>query len=251
MSTNFKNRIFIIFIFLVSFTIFVNHFYSENESFLIALYSCLVVCFLHLIFVNSKNQYLRIYFKREKVVYYTSLGLVVLIFILWPTKYDLMMREALNIRKDHPDQIVFDGEKEPPVPSLIAISPRNRGVDLNKNEIRDDVDIWINRTGENYNERMAMRQYARSVEKLIDNCIQKDGNNLQKVIDEWIMAKSCQHELMNKVHLNKLSYEEMSKILYGNHLKHCWDHLNRYAPIFYYNHSADNPFVNCMFKVEN
>lgn len=67
------------------------------------------------------------------------------------------------------------------------------GIDSDKNGIRDDVDIWINRTGKNYNERMALRQLARAEQFKLDVCSQKNYS---------LSTKACQQEMSSITCLN-------------------------------------------------
>ena len=90
------------------------------------------------------------------------------------------MNEALKTKEKYPEQKVFDGEVEPSMPNLFINSFTLMGVDSNNNGIRDDVDIWINRTGLDYNERMAMRQYAKTLTLYIESCAKNNKHEVVK-----------------------------------------------------------------------
>lgn len=79
------------------------------------------------------------------------------------TEYDESMKHA-SIKKQNDQRKVqlFDDEVEPQMPDLKINNESILGIDSNDNKIRDDIEIWINRTGKNYNERKAMKQYAQS-----------------------------------------------------------------------------------------
>ncbi len=80
------------------------------------------------------------------------------------TEYEKIMGPALKAKmEDKNPNPVFDGEAEPPMPSPSENDKTLLGIDANKNGIRDDIDIWINRTGKTYNERMALRQLAKAL----------------------------------------------------------------------------------------
>lgn len=75
--------------------------------------------------------------------------------------YEKVIGPALkNKLEDKNLNPIFDGVIEPQMPNPKDNDKTLLGADSNNNGIRDDIDIWINRTGKNYNERMALRQYA-------------------------------------------------------------------------------------------
>lgn len=61
----------------------------------------------------------------------------------------------------------FDGFVEPPMPSPEENDKTLEGMDSNKDGIRDDVEIWINRTFSNADKRQAMKQLARASQKIM------------------------------------------------------------------------------------
>ena len=109
------------------------------------------------------------------------LGLVIIGGIVWslyPPEYDRLMSEALRKQQEHPEIKIFDGEVEPPMPNREENDKTCLGIDTNNNGIRDDIDIWINRTALDYNERMAMRQYARAEQEELRACCLNLRNEL-------------------------------------------------------------------------
>lgn len=99
---------------------------------------------------------------------------LVLLFLGWiyfPSYADRELSRAMEIKKKHPDQKIFDGFLEPDIPKE---SDTLLGVDANANGVRDDIEIWINRTWKSYNERMAVRQYASDLQY---NLIAGNENN--------------------------------------------------------------------------
>lgn len=83
------------------------------------------------------------------------MGLVLVKHFIFFDVYDKEMSEALKVRQE-----IVDGFKTPPMPDRDLNDKDVLGVDLNNNGIRDDIEIWINYVGKNYNERMALRQLA-------------------------------------------------------------------------------------------
>jgi hypothetical protein len=89
--------------------------------------------------------------------------LFLLLFFVACNDYEKVMGPALKVKMgDKNPNPVFDGEVEPAMPDPSENDKTLLGIDSNKNGIRDDIDIWINRTGKTYNERMALRQLAKA-----------------------------------------------------------------------------------------
>lgn len=72
--------------------------------------------------------------------------------------YDVYEREMSKAEKARLE--IVDGYKTPPMPDRDLNDKDALGVDSNNNGVRDDIEIWINYAGKNYNERMALRQFA-------------------------------------------------------------------------------------------
>lgn len=75
------------------------------------------------------------------------------------------LREAINNKKMNPSKYVFDNFAEPPIPTVNG--DILFGVDTNQNNIRDEIEIWINRKFDKKNERMATRQMAMDLTYLL------------------------------------------------------------------------------------
>ncbi|MGZ3790654.1 MAG: hypothetical protein ACXVCQ_19175, partial [Bacteriovorax sp.] len=71
------------------------------------------------------------------------------------------MDKALKEKKEHSGLIIFDGEKEPSGINLIKNNWTLLGVDSNNNGVRDDVEIWANRTVKNKFLRRGFKYYAK------------------------------------------------------------------------------------------
>ncbi|QDK42953.1 hypothetical protein DOM21_16140 [Bacteriovorax stolpii] len=72
--------------------------------------------------------------------------------------YDVYEREMSKAEKARLE--IVDGYKTPPMPDKDQNDKDALGIDSNNNGVRDDIEIWINYAGKNYNERMALRQLA-------------------------------------------------------------------------------------------
>ncbi len=97
--------------------------------------------------------------------------LISTIIFTYPTEYDRIMKPAIENLNKNPNETVFDGLKEPTMPNMLLNYFNAEGIDTDKNGIRDDIDIWINRTGNNYNERMALRQLAIAQQEKLKVCL--------------------------------------------------------------------------------
>ncbi|MBC75720.1 MAG: hypothetical protein CME64_06870 [Halobacteriovoraceae bacterium] len=87
---------------------------------------------------------------------------------------------------------MVDGKLEPPEPGFFENDKTIGGIDSNNDGVRDDIERWINREfpgEENYNKRMACKQYAKEVRNIqihID-----DEEMLNKHSFLWIDADVC------------------------------------------------------------
>lgn len=89
--------------------------------------------------------------------------LLILILIAGCNEYEKVMEPVIKAKlSDQNPNPIFDGFPEPAIPDPKENDKTLLGIDSDDNGIRDDIDIWINRTGTNYNERMALRQVARA-----------------------------------------------------------------------------------------
>jgi hypothetical protein len=98
-------------------------------------------------------------------------------------KYHKTIDDSLKIKKlDNSVNPIFFGEVEPPIPSKEEIEDQEIGIDRNNNGIRDDIDIFINRTFKEYNFVMAARQFAKTYENFYRK--QVEWEKIKKEIDE-------------------------------------------------------------------
>ncbi|QDK43039.1 hypothetical protein DOM21_16570 [Bacteriovorax stolpii] len=81
--------------------------------------------------------------------------------------YEKIISDARENKANVGRQII-DGEEEPPFPDESENNKTLQGVDVNKNGIRDDVEIWINFVGKDRNHRMALRQEAKKKQLLMN-----------------------------------------------------------------------------------
>lgn len=137
--------------------------------------------------------------------------------------YYNMVDPVRIIKQEEKGKIVFyDGEQELLRPNYLKNNTSIEGVDSNSNGIRDDIEIWINRTYKSYNLRKAMKSSARATHELLLSLKQyhdfKNEINSKSilVIDEKIKGEKL--NVINKIHKREIANMCLSILLrYYNH----------------------------------
>jgi hypothetical protein len=161
------------------------------------------------------------------------------------------MNAALDAKKDHPELTSFDGEVEPPMPTYFSNNMSVLGIDSNNNGIRDDVDIWINRTAYNYNERMAMRQFARVVQEKLKIC----DLRLNDKVDAMIVHRSdgyfCLAATSDYLRQENFIVGSIEDLTFSTLLRrHCLKYY-AYTPAVYERVVTSDFHKSCQFKIQN
>lgn len=173
-------------------------------------------------------------------------------------EYEKIMAPALKIKlADSNPNPVFDGEVEPSIPNRAENDKTILGIDSNKNGIRDDIDIWINRTALDYNERMAMRQYAKAYQYKIKvsemNLKDEATKAVQGVADASVCISTFEYLRTNEILLDK-EYDlalEMQKIIFNQKSRFLNNEFyNRYGTIVSFT-NPNKPYLNCKFNIVN
>lgn len=107
------------------------------------------------------------------------------------TNYDFIIERAAKKQREFSEFVDFYGEIEPGLPDKTINSKTILGIDTNNNEVRDDVDVWINRTAYDQNETKAMRQYAKSVQELLKSCKEQNLKDIKVVQNKLLKAEKC------------------------------------------------------------
>ncbi|MGZ3808316.1 MAG: hypothetical protein ACXVCE_09525 [Bacteriovorax sp.] len=108
------------------------------------------------------------------------------------SEYDKSMKIVYDIkRRDKNPNPIYDGEVEPSIPDKSENDKTVLGIDSNHNGIRDDVDIWINRTARSSNERRAMRQFAREQQQWLKIGINPTRKEVDDVAANEDYAGGC------------------------------------------------------------
>lgn len=117
-------------------------------------------------------------------VIYLILFLASLIFSYqyWlESTYNGLMYSALKNQKEYFNHGMDNiyGVITPNLPDQTVNDSTVKGIDLNENSIRDDVDVWINssRTDESYTKDL--RTYAKFVQSLNEKCSKKSSDELK------------------------------------------------------------------------
>ena len=74
--------------------------------------------------------------------------------------YERIMKPIIEIKTNDQEVRVYDGITEPALPDFEENDKTIMGIDANKDGVRDDIEIYINRTYEKTNVRRALKQYV-------------------------------------------------------------------------------------------
>lgn len=129
-------------------------------------------------------------------VMYLSI-LIAVVTILWPSKYDRIMKPILEMKEKNPNLIV-DGKPEPPFPDKKKNIESITGIDVNKNGIRDDLEIYANRVSKTELERKARYQHFMALEELVKAVESKNIERIRLVDDFYAATRRCQYETISK-----------------------------------------------------
>jgi hypothetical protein len=123
---------------------------------------------------------------------------------------EIMKDAAAKKMADKNPNPVFDGIQEPPLPFEDEIFNDPIGPDRNKNGIRDDIDIWINRSIKEYNLRMGYRQFALANQEMVSAAYRGEYSNSNLLASNVLKALACNEFLITvyKIDVSKDRYNE-------------------------------------------
>lgn len=134
--------------------------------------------------------------------------------------YTFLISKVLK-HKEYFDQVSFHGELEPDAPDLQINGQTILGIDSNLNGIRDDIDIWLNRSALNKEETDLMRGYARQLQIVLKNCtLKKTGlpveeasleNAEKKLLENGIVMREAKDFTVTRLKLLTLNTDERTK----------------------------------------
>lgn len=179
------------------------------------------------------------------------IGLLIIIYGAYLTKPDLYYFNEMNRAASLPKNTLDPEEStEPEMPSHYLNHFTLTGIDSNDNGVRDDVDIWINRVGKTYNERMALREKAKTLNKLLIACDNNDPKAVRDLENKSTGDTGC----ITFVFLRTPGIEEEGEILY----KIIQNNNKRNCSSYYSTNSSTSAFYNnkktyeyCGFKIKN
>lgn len=183
----------------------------------------------------------------------------ILIFLLALSgcyEYEKNISDARDNKHKHPEQRFFDGEAEPPFPDENENGKTLLGVDVNYNGIRDDVEIWINFIGKDYNHRMALKMLARSeVKRLIAGDKRIKALKTQAAKDYWD-AFLCVRYIEKSIYgLNNYPSLDLLEVVYNTESRiHAYKYLESGSVVYESNNKnleAGTEYSVCDFKIEN
>lgn len=182
-------------------------------------------------------------------------------------KYNLEMGDLQNKVGSELTRPTYDGEVEPPFPNLNDDIKTIQGIDKNKNGIRDDVEIWINRTFNKYNHRKALKAYVLAKYNIMDMAARKSEisyEDLKKLYVDKENSFNCFMAVsvldMNR-HWQIETIPRLNKVLLNTYQrKKTYEiYVDRLSSINGVNNIQNYKFSNngnvildaCQFKVEN
>ncbi len=203
----------------------------------------------------------------------------ILILICGCNEYEKIMGPVVKMKmEDKTSSPIFDGITEPDMPNVDLNNKSLLGIDSNDDHIRDDMEIWINRSFETYNERMAIRQRVKALRGLM--IVGEKINNLYlkgpvkvTVESEALYARSLGNEVQSSIEIVADSSQCMNAVFKGRELKKDFEKMytdpldvlftntelrKKSKEAFYsYNHvykvtkEKRNDFDYCDFKIQN
>ncbi|MBC7539675.1 MAG: hypothetical protein H7281_12705 [Bacteriovorax sp.] len=179
-----------------------------------------------------------------------SLAIILLIVSGCTSEYNKAIKVVFEIKKqDQNHNHIFDGEVEPPIPNSDENDKTILGIDSNENGIRDDVDIWINRTAFDYNERMAMRQYARAEQDELRVCKNELKDEAARVVSNNMSAHGCLNALSDPIRKKGYAEKKIGLLTISNTARRSC--LGFYDHSSYIAHAKSIEFhENCNFTIQ-
>ncbi len=142
---------------------------------------------------------------------------VILIFLMscshdFQGPYEKLMEPVIKVKLANPN-MTFDGEVEPPMPDPDENKKTVMGVDVNKNGVRDDIEIYINRTYADSNVRMALKQYVRAEVGFINSVKFQDKKITMGELERHDRVLACLQFILPFDQSNMT--ENLSKVFYN------------------------------------
>ncbi|QDK42022.1 hypothetical protein DOM21_11300 [Bacteriovorax stolpii] len=168
--------------------------------------------------------------------------------------YEKIIGDAREHKKKVGKQII-DGEEEPPFPNESENNKTLRGVDVNQNGIRDDVEIWINYVGKDRNHRMALRQLAKMDQTRMIAGEEGDQKYRIQVAKDYWDASNCASFFEKGQEFEKRASYKIVKIVYNvSERENAYKKFHSNVIVYESNDENFNlgkAFTACNFKIDN
>lgn len=191
--------------------------------------------------------------KKSLIVIGFILIVVLVAYCYRSTEYEKEMDRVILLKKNN-EKVTFDGVEEPQVPNLTENNSTLSGIDTNKNKLRDDVEIWINRTAKDYNQRMAMRQTAINLEYRLLAAAENERDIMVHAENVSYTDTACLLFIFGIKEYRAIE-NRIDKMIYNT--KERQDVLKNYNNFSYSygsivpNNSLDEPYRSCFFTIKN
>lgn len=179
--------------------------------------------------------------------------LVIMVFAASCEEYSNIIKDARENKSKHPEQRYFDDELEPLFPDDSDNNKRLVGIDNNNNGIRDDIDIWINYVGRDYNHRMALRQLAKVETKRLVAGASKNSRAYDQIAKDITDGFAC----TSFFEFHKYGDEErpsmlISNLVYNNSVRQkAYENFHRSTIVYKSNIedlNVDKQYLACNYK---
>lgn len=171
------------------------------------------------------------------------------------SNYSKIISEAKENKSRNLNTRYFDNQVEPSFPEDSENNKSLLGIDSNNNKVRDDIDIWINYVGINFNHRMGLRQLAKA-ENAIINAYSDPTVDLNLLARNYWDANIC----VRYVEVAYFNFENMpsdkmtSLIINTSKRREAYETYRRASVIYQSNNknvTTLTSYLACDFNVEN
>lgn len=121
-----------------------------------------------------------------------------------------------KLSESHP--FLVDGKEEPEFPDEELNNETILGVDSNRDGVRDDLEIFINRTAKDRNERLSLRQYVRYAHVELERWNHVSVNELYKMNSDIAKSGEC-FLYISRRHDNIDLLKKIIILIYNNSLR--------------------------------
>lgn len=129
-------------------------------------------------------------------------------------KYWDLMKPVLNEKNKDSNDIQFDGETEPLFPDYQKNNSNFEGIDTNSNGVRDDVEIWINRSLKDSNVRKALKDLAKYTQ--LEAGEKNSVKSVEYLLKRYKAAECYDYVAINEKENGLIAFANMKSLLFNN-----------------------------------